>query len=102
VSFEDFSERDAGFYEKVNGNPNTWFEPADFHRHLLYGATFAKLAGRRSRTTCAYDAQRDGVTNPRRSTATRTRRSAPTTTGVFPGTGARLLPARAGPLAVTG
>ena len=38
VAFEDFSDRDAGFYEKVKGNPNTWFKPADFHRHLLYGA----------------------------------------------------------------
>jgi len=47
IAFEDFSDRDAGFYEKVQGNPNTWFTPADFHRHLLYGATFAKLAGLR-------------------------------------------------------
>ena len=45
VAFEDFSDRDAGFYDKVNGNPKTWFTPADFHRHLLYGATFVKLAG---------------------------------------------------------
>jgi hypothetical protein len=45
VSFEDFSDRDAGFYAKINGNPNTWFAPADFHRHLLYGATFVKLTG---------------------------------------------------------
>lgn len=45
VSFEDFSDRDAGFYDKINGNPKTWFTPADFHRHLLYGATFVKLAG---------------------------------------------------------
>jgi hypothetical protein len=44
VAFEDFSDRDAGFYEKVEGNPNTWFTPADFHRHLLYGATFVRLA----------------------------------------------------------
>jgi hypothetical protein len=47
ISFEDFSDRDAGFYEKVQGNPNTWFTPADFHRHLLYGATFVKLTGLR-------------------------------------------------------
>jgi hypothetical protein len=47
LSFEDFSDRDAGFYEKVQGNPNTWFTPADFHRHLLYGATFVKLTGLR-------------------------------------------------------
>jgi hypothetical protein len=47
LAFEDFSDRDAGFYEKVEGNPNTWFTPADFHRHLLYGATFVKLTGLR-------------------------------------------------------
>ena len=47
ISFEDFSDRDAGFYEKVENNPNTWFTPADFHRHLLYGATFVKLPGLR-------------------------------------------------------
>jgi hypothetical protein len=45
VAFEDFSDRDAGYYQTVQGNPNTWFTPADFHRHLLYGATFVKLAG---------------------------------------------------------
>ena len=45
VSFEDFSDRDAGFYEKVQGNPRTWFRPADFHRHLLYAQTFVRLAG---------------------------------------------------------
>ncbi len=45
LSFEDFSDRDAGFYEKIQGNAKTWFAPADFHRHLLYGATFVKLAG---------------------------------------------------------
>jgi len=45
VAFEDFSDRDAGYYEKVQNNPRTWFTPADFHRHLLYGATFVKLAG---------------------------------------------------------
>jgi len=47
IAFEDFSDRDAGFYEKVEGNPGTWFKPADFHRHLLYGATFVKDAGLR-------------------------------------------------------
>jgi hypothetical protein len=45
VAFEDFSDRDAGFYEKQQGNKATWFTPADFHRHLLYGQTFVKLAG---------------------------------------------------------
>ena len=47
VAFEDFSDRDAGFYEKQQNNPNTWFKPADFARHLLYGATFVKLTGLR-------------------------------------------------------
>ena len=45
LSFEDFSDRDAGYYEKVEGNAKTWFTPADFHRHLLYGRTFVRLAG---------------------------------------------------------
>ena len=45
IAFEDFSDRDAGFYAKVENNPNTWFNPADFHRHLLYAQTFVRLAG---------------------------------------------------------
>lgn len=45
VAFEDFSDRDAGFYAKVEGNPRTWFGPADFRRHLLYAQTFVRLAG---------------------------------------------------------
>jgi hypothetical protein len=44
ISFEDYSDRDAGFYQEIEGNPNTWFKPADFHRHLLYGSTFVRLA----------------------------------------------------------
>jgi hypothetical protein len=43
VSFEDFSDRDAGFYEKQQGNAKTWFKPADFHRHLLYAQTFTRV-----------------------------------------------------------
>ncbi len=45
VSFEDFSDRDSGYYEKVENNPKTWFKPADFARHLLYAQTFVRLAG---------------------------------------------------------
>ena len=45
ISFEDFSDRDAGFYAKQQGNPKTWFAPADFRRHMLYAQTFVKLAG---------------------------------------------------------
>src|SRR2546423_199825 len=47
IAFEDFSDRDAGFYEKQQGNAKTWFTLADFHRHLLYGQTFVRLAGLR-------------------------------------------------------
>ena len=35
IAFEDFSDRDAGFYTKIQGNPNTWFKPADFAREAL-------------------------------------------------------------------
>lgn len=45
VAFEDFSDRDADFYKIVEGNPNTWFTPADFRRELLFGKTFMQLAG---------------------------------------------------------
>ena len=45
VSFEDFSDRDAGFYAVQQGNAKTWFSPADFARHLLYAKTFVGLAG---------------------------------------------------------
>jgi hypothetical protein len=45
IAFEDFSDRDAGFYAKMQGNPNTWFTSADFHRHLLYAQRFVQLAG---------------------------------------------------------
>jgi hypothetical protein len=44
VAFEDFSDRDAGYYQGVAHNPKTWFKPADFARHLLYAATFVRLA----------------------------------------------------------
>ena len=47
VAFEDFSDRDAGFYAKIEGNPRTWFQPADFHRHLLYAQTFVQQTGLR-------------------------------------------------------
>jgi hypothetical protein len=45
IAFEDFSDRDAGFYAKQQGNPKTWFAPADFRRHMLYAQTFVRLAG---------------------------------------------------------
>jgi hypothetical protein len=47
VSFEDFSDRDAGYYEHVEHNPHTWFAAADFARHLLFAKTFVARAGLR-------------------------------------------------------
>jgi hypothetical protein len=47
VAFEDFSDRDAGFYQAQEGNSTTWMKPADFARHMLYGATFVRLTGLR-------------------------------------------------------
>jgi hypothetical protein len=47
IAFEDFSDRDAAYYQLVEHNPNTWMKPADFARHMLYGATFVKLTGLR-------------------------------------------------------
>jgi hypothetical protein len=45
VAFEDFSDRDAGFYAEQQRNAKTWLTPADFARHLLYAKTFVRLAG---------------------------------------------------------
>ena len=44
IAFADFSDRDAGFYTKVRGNPRAWFTPADFHRHALYASEFVRSA----------------------------------------------------------
>jgi len=44
IPFEDFSDRDAGFYQVVQGNSKTWFRSGDFHRHMLYAKTFVRLA----------------------------------------------------------
>jgi hypothetical protein len=38
--FSDVSDRDAGFYQRVEGNPRTWWGPADYARHDRYIAGF--------------------------------------------------------------
>jgi hypothetical protein len=38
--FNDITDRDAGFYQVVEHNPNTWWGPADFRRHDAYLAAF--------------------------------------------------------------
>ena len=40
--FNDVTDRDAGFYQHVEGNPNTWWGPADFVRHDRYIAGFTR------------------------------------------------------------
>ena len=44
--FNDVTDRDAGFYQYVEGNPDTWWGPADFRRLNVYIAGFT----RRTRT----------------------------------------------------
>jgi hypothetical protein len=40
--FNDVTDRDAGFYQHVEGNPHTWWGPADFVRHDRYIAGFTR------------------------------------------------------------
>ncbi len=40
--FNDVTDRDAGFYRVVQGNPGTAWSPADFHRHDAYIAGFTR------------------------------------------------------------
>jgi hypothetical protein len=40
--FNDVTDRDAGFYNVIAGNPNTAWGPADFVRHDAYIAGFTR------------------------------------------------------------
>ena len=40
--FNDVTDRDAGFYQKVENNPKTGWGPADFRRHDAYLAEFTR------------------------------------------------------------
>jgi hypothetical protein len=40
--FNDVTDRDAGFYQLIEGNPHTWWGPADFVRHDRYIAGFTR------------------------------------------------------------
>jgi hypothetical protein len=40
--FNDVTDRDAGFYQYVEGNPHTWWGPADFRRLNAYLAGFTR------------------------------------------------------------
>jgi hypothetical protein len=40
--FNDVTDRDADFYKDVEGNPHTWWGPADFVRHDRYIAGFTR------------------------------------------------------------
>jgi hypothetical protein len=41
--FEDVTDRDAGFYQHVEDNPDTWWGPSDFRRLNVYLATFSEI-----------------------------------------------------------
>ena len=40
--FNDVTDRDAGFYRVIEGNPQTAWSAADFHRHDVYIAGFVR------------------------------------------------------------
>ncbi len=40
--FNDVTDRDAGYYQDVEGNPHTWWGPADFARENRYIAGFTR------------------------------------------------------------
>ncbi|MEA2147098.1 MAG: hypothetical protein QOG59_2685 [Solirubrobacteraceae bacterium] len=42
--FNDVTDRDAGFYQHVEGNPHTGWTAADFHRHDRYLGAFTRAA----------------------------------------------------------
>ncbi len=44
--FNDVTDRDAGFYRVVEGNPRTAWGPADFRRHDVYIAGFTRRVHR--------------------------------------------------------
>jgi len=44
VSFAEFSDRDAGFYQYVYGNPNAWWSADDFARNVEYLGKFSSLS----------------------------------------------------------
>jgi len=47
LSFEDFSDRDAGFYKVIKGDPSAWFNANDFRRQALYTQVFVRQTGLR-------------------------------------------------------
>jgi hypothetical protein len=44
--FNDVTDRDAGFYRVIEGNPHTAWGPADFRRHDAYIAGFTRRTHR--------------------------------------------------------
>jgi hypothetical protein len=43
--FNDLTDRDAGFYQKLEGKPNAAWGPSDSRRHDVYTAGFARRTG---------------------------------------------------------
>ncbi len=51
--FNDVTDRDAGYYQHVEGNPHTWWGPADFIRQDRYIAGFTRRTHTRGRALAA-------------------------------------------------
>lgn len=47
ISFAEFSDRDAAFYQYQYGNANAWWQPADFARNVRYLSKYSTLTGTR-------------------------------------------------------
>lgn len=42
ILFGGFRDRDAGFYDEIYGNPNSWMDEGDFNRHALFFGTMSE------------------------------------------------------------
>ncbi len=47
IVFTDQTDRDAGFKQVINGDPNTYFAPADYARFSLFYSTFSQITQKR-------------------------------------------------------
>ncbi len=47
ISFAEFSDRDAAFYQYQYGNANAWWQAADFARNVRYLSKYSTLSGTR-------------------------------------------------------
>ena len=67
--FNDVTDRDAGYYQDVEGNPHTWWGPADFARET---ATSPASPGAPTPRSCCGSCRSATATRTTRGTTTRT------------------------------